>query len=68
MIVASRHGKMNRGWDLGSNAVIGKRTDETNRSGSSARRYFGEVGVLGFPGICEAVETATDFDNLTGLS
>jgi hypothetical protein len=59
---------MNRGWDLGSNAVIGKCAYETNRSGLSARRDFCKVGVFGFRGIGKAVETATDFDNLTRLS
>jgi hypothetical protein len=67
MIVAARHGWMNRGWNLGSNTVIGKCASETNRSGLTTRRYFCEVGVLGFLGIGKTVETATDFDNLTSL-
>src|ERR1700723_1565463 len=55
---------MDGGWDLGRDAMIRKRTDETNRDVRRAGGDDGEVGMLGFTDIGEAIETATEFDDL----
>jgi len=50
VVAASRYGKVDRRWDLRRDAVVRECTDQTDRRVGRSCRYYGEVGMLGFPG------------------
>ncbi len=54
---------MDGGWDLGRDVVIRKRADQTDGRVRRACRDDGEVGMLGFTGLGQAVEAAAEFDD-----
>src|ERR1039458_6193631 len=65
---ASRHCKMDGGWDLGRDVVVRERADQTDGRVRCARRDYGEVGMLGFADIGQAVEAAAELHDSTALT
>lgn len=68
MVAASWYGKMDRGWDLSSDAVIGECADQADGRVRRACRYYGEVGVVGFAGFGQTIETAAEFDDSAAIT
>jgi hypothetical protein len=59
---------VNGGWNLGRDVVIRKCADQADSRIRSARRDQGEIGMLGFTGFGQTVETAAEFDDATAVT
>jgi hypothetical protein len=68
VIAAPRHGQVDGGRDLGRDAVIRERADQTDGRVRRARRDDGEVGMLGFADLGQAVKAAAEFDDSTAFT
>ena len=54
---------MDGGWNLGRDVVIRERANQTDGRVRRARRDDGEVGMLGFADLGQAVEAAAELDD-----
>src|SRR5271169_6794704 len=59
---------MDGGWDLGRDVVIRERADQTDGRVRRARRDDGEVGMLGFTDLGQAVEPAAELNDLAAFT
>src|SRR5262245_32602312 len=59
---------MHRRGNLGRDVVIRERADQTDGRLRYARGDDREVGMLGFAGLCQTVETATELDDPTAVA
>ena len=67
VVTASRHGQVDGRWDLRRDAVVRECADQADRRLGRSCRYYGEIGMLGFPGLGQTMEAAAEFDDLTAI-
>lgn len=68
VVAAPRDGQVDRGWNLSRDAVIGEGAYQANRGIRRTRRHDCKVWVFGLGGVRQAVQAASQLDELATLT